>query len=165
MPGLDDWVKLLADRLDEALRLRFPGSQGRWAAAGAVGNDEGEEERITLSLLAVAPAPSARALPPRRGAPLPASPPIVDGDLLVTPRRTRTADYGECLRALSAAIAWFHANPRLDVAGQPGFPAGDAVAIEQVQLTLDQLAAFIQACPTQGMPFALYRLRGMTIGA
>jgi hypothetical protein len=164
MAGLDDWLNLLAERLDEALALRFAGSQGRWAAAGAVGNDEGEEERITLSLLTVAPAPTARGVPPRRGARLPASP-IVDGELLVTPRRTLATDYGECLRALSAAMAWLQANPRLDGAGQPGFPAGDAVAIELVPLTLDQLPAFIQACPTQGMPFALYRLRGMTITA
>jgi hypothetical protein len=165
MAGLDDWVNLLAERLDEALRLRFPGSQGRWAAAGAIGNDESEEERITLSLLTLAPAPAARNLPPRRGVPLPAPPLIVDGELLVMPRRTRTSDYGECLRALSAAVEWLHANPRLSGAGQPGFAAGESAAIDQVQLTLDQSAALIQACPTQGMPFALYRLRGMTIGA
>jgi hypothetical protein len=165
MAGLDDWVNLLADRLDEALRLRFAGSDGRWAAAGAMGNDEGKEERVTLSLLALAPAQAGRNPPPRRGAPLPASPLIVDGELLVTPRRTLTTGYGEGLRALSAALEWLHANPRLTGAGQPGFAAGESVAIDQVPLTHDQVAAFIRACPTQGMPFALYRLRGMTIGA
>jgi hypothetical protein len=165
VPGLDDWVSLLADRLDEALRLRFAGSHGRWAAPGAMGNDEGAEERITLSLLTFAPAPAARNLPPRRGAPLPAPPLIVDGELLVMPRRTRTSNYGECLRALSAAIEWLHANPRLTGTGLAGFAAGDAIAIDQAELTLDQVAAFIQACPMQGMPFAIYRLRGMTIGA
>jgi hypothetical protein len=165
MAGLDDWVNLLADRLDVALRARFAGGHGRWAAAGAMGNDEGEEERITLSLLTLAPAPQARNLPPRRGAPVPAQPLIVDGELLVMPRRTRASDYGECLGALSASIEWLHANPRLTGTGQPGFAAGETAAIDQVHLTLDQVAAFIQACPTQGMPFAIYRLRGMTIGA
>ena len=165
MAGIDDWVNLLADRLDEALALRCPGSSGRWAAAGAPGNDEGEEERITLSLLAVATAPAARNLSPRRGSLGPPSPPlIVDGELLVAPRRTRSSDYGECIRALSAAMEWLHANPRLSGAGRSGFAAGEAVAIEPVQLSLDQVAALIQARPWEGMPLAVYRLRGMAIG-
>jgi hypothetical protein len=165
MGGLDDWMELLADRLDEALALRFPGSEGRWAAAGAPGNDEGAEERITLSLLALNPAPAARSLPRlrSRGGPAALPPLVVDGELLVTPRRTLTSDHGERLRTFSAAVEWLHANPRLTGAGQAGFAAGDAIGIEPVPLTLDQVAALIQACPWEGMPFALYRLRGMMI--
>lgn len=167
MAGIEDWLNLLADRLDEALALRFPGSQGRWATAGAPGNDEGEEERVTLSLLAVAPASAARNQAPRRGAggPVATPPLLVDGELLVAPRRTLTTDYGQCVRALSAAMEWLHANPRLSGAGQAGFAPGETIAIEPVQMSLDQLAVLMQARSWDGMPLAFYRLRGMAIGA
>jgi hypothetical protein len=72
--------------------------------------------------------------------------------------------YAEAVKFLSLAMRWLHDHPILSPADLQ-LEASGTLAIELGPLPLDQLAALLAACPTDGMPFALYRLRGMEIGA
>jgi hypothetical protein len=165
MAGLDDWLGLLRDRLEAALQAAIPRPSALWVALGRP--DDGSDAAIHLTLAALHPAALARrpARPPGRGpGPAPMPPLTLDADLLVTARPPR-AGYAEALTMLSHSLAWLHANPRLAPAGEPAFAAGtDPVELTPLDPTLAEATALIGAFGTGGMPFALYRVRGLAIG-
>jgi hypothetical protein len=163
MGGLDDWMELLADRLNQALGMTAPGNPAR-VAIGRERDGEPGAAGLLLTLAALHPAPAARSVPRRApGGAIAPSPLALEADLLVSARRGPDG-YVEALQALSLAMRWLHANPMLDGASAPGSKLSGSLTIELVDLPLDQASALLAAFPADGMPFALYRLRGMAIG-
>ncbi|HEV2817966.1 MAG TPA: Pvc16 family protein [Allosphingosinicella sp.] len=165
MAGLDDWLVGLANLLNEMLRtsLRIGHDPVRLGPGG--GPAEPGRPGILLTLVALGPAPPARPAPQSAaGAAVAAAAPFeLEAHLMMT-AVAEPPLYAEALKFLSLAMGWLHDHPILS-AGELGLHAPGALAIELAAPPLDRLAPLLAACPTGGMPFALYRLRGMAIGA
>lgn len=168
MTGLNDWLIGLAGQLNEMLRasLRIR-HDPVWLAPGPGGPPEPGPVGLRLTLLALHPSAAARTLPHTGGSggadAAPPPPFHLDAHLMVTavaePRL-----YVEALKFLSLAMRRLHDHPVL-TENELQLETPGTLAIELADLPLDQFAALLAAHPTGGMPFALYRLRGMEIGA
>jgi hypothetical protein len=94
------------------------------------------------------------------GQPAACSPGGLEADLLLT------ADYpGQYLRGLQVmtnALAWVTDSPAL-TAGKG--PDGDAFSIQFVELGFEAAAALVDMAGVKGCPFALLRVRGLSVGS
>ena len=163
MTQLDTALLALRDRVEGALQAIAPqtaphavmsppfDANGRPAP-----NTRG---RTLLTLAAIRMDAARRNAPPGRAgeAPWPSAP--LEADVLVT---VNDLDLARAAARLAALVAALHAAPVLIEAGDP--TRNGAVTVELANLSYEEAAHVIGLAGIKGMPFALYRLRGIRAG-
>ncbi|HYI63609.1 MAG TPA: Pvc16 family protein [Allosphingosinicella sp.] len=171
MVRLDDALPALRAALEAGLQAAAPRPSAPYAvlgtaAEGSANAAAARKGRILLTLAGLRGGAAARNLPPARaqsGAPAERQAGALEADVLMT------ADYpGQYLRGLhmmTRALDWVHDNPVLSAGGAAGAGAeADRFMVERVDLGYEEAAALVGMAGVKGAPFALLRLRGLSVG-
>lgn len=171
MTALDEALILLRDRLEADLDAALGDQPGHSHVAltnpfKADGSAVSQIDRLVLLTLVGVHIVRPQTQPPARlpgQVPEPRSESSLAADVLITANLQR--DYAQGVKKLSLVIAALERNPVLVMGRRPGRGEGrDPITAEFVELEREEAAALVAQAGVKGMPFALYRLRGIPLG-
>ena len=163
MARLDDGLGAVCDALEAALQAAAPKTDGPYVVLGnpAEANakyGETSKGRVLVTLAGLRSGAERRAPPldPGDGRQLAG---LLEADLLVT--ADFPGQYLKGIRLMAAALDWVHDNPV--VTAGPA-PEASRLTIGLLDVAVEQAASLVDMAGVKGCPFALVRLRGLSVG-
>ena len=167
---IDEVARFVRDRIEQGLQAQEPKGDGWVVLSNVVNPDgstpEGVADKIVMSLASLQQESFVRNSPPRigeEGAPGP-HPVIVSLYFTLTAVFTGSA-YPQGLRLLSRTLSILAANPVLNAAGAAAPEGDDQALVELVSLDFEQRQCVARAGGLKGLPFAMFRVRGVELAA
>jgi len=167
MVRLDEALTALSGALEAALQAAAPrlGAPhvvlGNPAEASAK-HGESSQGRFMVTLAGLRVGAGRGAPPPGPAASGHQPAAALEADILIT--ADFPGQYIKGVRMMSAALDWVHDNPVLG-GGAPGAAEPGRFTIAFVDLGFDDAASLVDMAGVKGCPFALLRLRGLSVGA
>ena len=164
---IDKALSFLIDRLNAALQQQFPSAEPR-AIAAALGVPDAAplENKIILSLANIERETGTQTplnLRPDATGYNKATAPL-NVNLVVLVAANFNDNYGEALKLLSAALAFFQSLPVMTPANSPALPVGiERLSLELVNLSFQELNSLWAIQGSRYLPSFLLKLRTVTI--